>query len=317
MSHSRKFRWLRVVHLVGIGGCIAVFCPVFSQETAVNIIPRTSYRGPTPSRPAIKVDVRVVLVPVTVVDSQDYPVTSLPRSSFKVYENDVEQDVLTFHKEDGPVSVGFIVDTSRSMARRMEPSIAAIEQFLKTGMPGDEYMLMRFSSNPSLITSFTERPEEIHGALSTLSAEGSTALNDAVYVGVQEMKRAKNGRKALFVLTDGADNNSRYSGSQVRSLVQESNVRVYAIGLFTRPNLLLKLANDSGGQAFWVRNMADLPPAVEKLSRELRNEYVLGYAPHESPTNGTYRRIRVELIATKQSPALHVSWRRGYHPPAF
>ena len=318
MSFSRTFKWPRAVLRIGIVCCMLLpINPLFSQDGAVNIMPRSSYRSPNLSRSAIKVDVRVVLVPVTVVDARDYPVTDLPRSSFKVYENNVEQDVLTVHKEDGPVSVGFIVDTSRSMANRMEFSIAAIEQFLKTGMPGDEYMSMRFSSSPSLITSFTERPDKITAALSSLHAEGWTALNDAIYVGVQAMKRAKNGRKALFVLTDGADNNSRYSDSQVRSLVQESDVRVYAIGLFTRPDLLIKLATDSAGRAYWVRNMADLPQTVEKLSRELRNEYVLGYVPHESATNGTYRRIRVQLVPANERAALHVSWRHGYYPPAL
>src|SRR5581483_1742204 len=153
MSSSRTFRWPRAVRRIGfVFGMLSVFAPLFSQDRAVNIIPRPSYRSLNVSHHPIKVDVRVVIVPVTVVDAKDYPVTDLSKSCFKLYENNVEQDVLTFQKEDGPVSVGFIVDTSRSMANRMEPSIAAIQRFLMNGMPGDEYMMMQFSSSPNLIT---------------------------------------------------------------------------------------------------------------------------------------------------------------------
>lgn len=305
-----------VARLVGICGCIFLSLnPLFSEDHISRITPTSAYHLPYPSGPEVKVDVRMVLVPVTVTDSMDYPVVTLPRTSFQIYEDNIEQNVLTLQKEDGPVSVGFVVDTSGSMRDRMEPSIAAIRQFLERSMTGDEYFLLRFSSDSDLIVNFTEHPEEIRAALPSLKPEGSTALNDAIYRAVHEMKRARNGRKALFVLTDGGDNDSRYSDSEVRKLVQEADVRVYSIGLFTRPGFLTKLAGESGARTFWVKRMSHLPEAVEKLSQELRNEYVLGYCPRNSATDGKYRRIRVRLAQESQNPPLHLSWRRGYYAP--
>jgi VWFA-related protein len=267
------------------------------------------------SRPLMKTDVRMVLVPVTVTDSSDCPVADLPKSSFKVFEDNVEQNVVSLLKEDGPVSVGFIVDTSGSMTDRMEPSIAAIEQFLNTTIPGDEYFLLRFSTSSEMAVEFTEDPRRISAALRSLRVEGYTSLNDAIYRGVDAMKRAKNRRKALFVVTDGGDNNSRYSDSEVHRLVEESDVRVYAIGLFARPDFLIRLGRDSGGFAFWVHRMADLPDTVAKLSRDFRNEYLLGYSPTNQASDGRYRRIRVRLAREKQDSPLHLSWRRGYYAP--
>jgi Ca-activated chloride channel family protein len=265
MNSTSTFRWSRVAHLIGIGGCIVLpFHPLFSQATAVSIIPRTSYRSPAPPRPAVKVDVRVVLVPVTVMDPNDYPVTDLPGSSFKVYENKCRAGGAHF-PQGGWACFGGVYRRQEQEHDRSDGALNSGGRTVpETGVPGDEYLLITFSSNPSLVSKSTGRPEEISGALSSLRPDGWTALNDVIYLGVQAMKRARNGRKALFVLTDGADNHSRYSESQVRGLVQESDVRVYAIGLFTRPDLLLKLAKDSGGRAFLVRNMSDLPQTVEK-----------------------------------------------------
>lgn len=307
----------KLARLAGVCFCGAfALGALLAQESAVAISPRASYRSsPTSSRSSFKVDLKVILVPVTVTDSLDRPITDLPWSSFKIYEDNVEQTVASFQKEDGPVSMGFIVDTSGSMRERMGPSIAAVRQLLELTIPMDEYFLMRFSDQPDRITEFTRHPEEIVGVLPSLHPGGSTALNDAIYLGVQAMKRGTNVREAVVVLSDGGDNSSRYSDSEVRNLVQESDVRVYSIGLFTRPSLLAKLASDSGGRAFWARDMGDLPRIVEQLSRVFRNEYVLGYIPRNGTSDGKYRQIRVEVTANGRRDPLHISWRRGYRPP--
>jgi len=259
----------------------------------------------------------MILVPVTVTDSADQPVTDLAPGSFRVFEDNIEQKVASLHKEDGPVSVGFIFDASGSMKKRMDRSIAAIQQFLTTTlMPRDEFFLIRFSDRPTLIRSFTQDTDEILGALSSIQPEGWTSLNDAICLGVQQMKRAKNSRRALFVLSDGGDNNSRYSDSEVRSIVRESDLRIYSIGLFERPRFLEKLGMDSGGRAFCVHKLEELPETIEKLSREFRNQYVLGYYPaSERPNDGKYRSVRVEMIESIKRIPLTVFWRRGYFSP--
>jgi Ca-activated chloride channel family protein len=264
----------------------------------------------------MKVDVNMILLPVTVTDAKDQPVTNLAPSSFRVLEDNVEQQVVSFHHEEGPVSVGFIFDASSSMKNRVDRSVAAIKSFMETFTKGDEFFLIRFSDQPTLVTGFTPDPNEILREMSSIQPLGWTALNDAIWFGVQTMRHAKNSRRALIVLTDGGDNNSRYSDSELRKLVQESDVRVYSIGLFERSHFLELLGNDSGGRAFWAHKLENLPETVEKLSREFRNQYVLGYYPKESQKDGKYRRVRVEMIETIKRMPLNVFWRRGYYSPA-
>ena len=290
---------------------------VASDEPQVSITPRTSlHNRPATGRATMKVDVNMILLPVTVTDAKDQPVTDLSPDSFRVLEDNVEQQVVSFHREEGPVSVGFIFDASSSMKNRMDRSVAAIQQFVETLTKGDEFFLIRFSDQPTLVTPFTQDPNEIVAELSSIQPLGWTALNDAICLGVQTMKRTKNSRRALIVLTDGGDNNSRYSDSEIRKLVQESDVRIYSIGLFERSHFLEQLGMDSGGRAFAVHKLENLPEIVNKLSRDFRNQYVLGYYPKEAQNDGKYRRVRVEMIETIKKMPLNVFWRRGYYSPA-
>jgi Ca-activated chloride channel homolog len=268
-------------------------------------------RNPTASA-NLKVDTTMVLVPVTVTDATDHPVTDLTPGAFRVFEDNIEQRVVSFHQEDGPVSVGFIFDSSSSMKKRMEPSIEAIKQFLKTLMPKDEFFLIRFADSPAVVNGFTDNPDDILEKLSFVQPQGWTALNDAIVLGIHKMKSAKNLRRALFVLTDGSDNNSRYTDNELRNLVRESDVRIYSIGLYERPQFLEKLGMDSGGKAYWAHNLDDLPATVERLSRDFRSQYVLGYAPHESHNDGKFRSVRVQIMKTIEGMPLNVFWRHGY-----
>jgi VWFA-related protein len=201
------------------------------------------------------------------------------------------------------------------MKKKLDRSVAAIEQFLKTITPEDEYFLIRFSDRPVVQTGFTRDPKQILSELSFVEPAGWTALNDAICLGIQRMKAAKNSRRALFVLSDGGDNNSRYTDSEVRSLVRESDVRVYSIGLFERPRFLEKLAADSGGRSYWAHKLEDLPETVAQLSRDLRNQYVIGYSSQSGQKDGKYHSLRVELMETIKRMPLHVFWRRGYYSP--
>jgi Ca-activated chloride channel family protein len=286
------------------------------EEPKVNVTPRTQLLPRSESTtPRLRMDMNMVLVPVTVTDDADRPVTGLAPEKFRVFEDNVEQKIVSFFREEGPVSVGFIFDSSASMKKKMDRSVAAIEQFLKTASPGDEFFLLRFSDRPTLVTGFTTDPKEIMSELSWVEPRGWTSLNDAICLGVQKMKHAKNARRALFVLSDGGDNNSRYSDTEVRNLVRESDVRVYSIGLFERPRFLEKLSADSGGRSYWVHKLDELPDEVDQLSRDLRNQYVLGYSPNNGQKDGKYHALRVELMETIKRMPLHVFWRRGYYAP--
>jgi Ca-activated chloride channel homolog len=285
---------------------------VLQDEPKVSLKPREK-RGQVSSN--IRLDVKMILVPITVMDPSDKPIENLLPDSFRVFEDDVEQRIVSLSKEEGPVSVGFIFDTSSSMKNRMEKSVAAIQQFLQTDMPGDEYFLVRFADKPTVVTSFTRDPNDILRELGSVEPKGWTALHDAICLGVQQMKSARNTRRALFVLTDGSDNNSRYTESEVKNMVVESDVRVYSVGLYERPRFLERLAGLTGGQALWAHSLKDLPEAIERISREFRNQYMIGYSSNNPQNDGKYRKVKVELTESPFHKALHLFWRRGYFAP--
>lgn len=286
------------------------------QQPRVSIAPRpVKPTGGDSIRSNLRVDVRMVLVPATVTDQLERPVTDLPIESFRLYEDKIEQKVVSLFREDGPVSVGFVFDSSGSMRKRMDRSVAAIRQFLEGAMQGDEFLLVRFSDRPSLEQRFTGDGDAILSALSNARPEGSTALLDAIYLGVTQMRSARNPRRAMFVLTDGSDNSSRYTESEIVNLVRESDVRVYAIGLFEKSRFLEKTAIESGGKAYLAQKLKDLPETVDRLSNELRNQYILGYYPTNAVNDGKYRRVSVSLVPSDPPARMHVAWRRGYYAP--
>jgi len=264
----------------------------------------------------IRLDVKVVLIPVSVTDLWDRPITGLRPEDFHLYEDNVEQKIAYLSNEEAPASVGLIFDASGSMANKLETSIASVDQFFKTNLPGDEFLLVKFSDRPHLMTGFTDDIEEISGWLHSIRAGGWTALHDAIYLGVQKMKKAKNARRALLILSDGGDNNSRYSAPEIRNLVREADVRVYSVGLLLGllqgSRLLEKISEETGGRMIKVRKLEELPSAIEKLSRDLRSQYVLGYYSSNPQNDGRYRKVRVQV----NQPTVHASWRHGYYAPA-
>jgi VWFA-related protein len=216
---------------------------------------------------------------------------------------------------DAPLSAGIVFDTSGSMKHRVQDSRAAVQQFLTTAVPEDEFSLVQFADAASLLAPLTLQPSEILRHLTSLDAHGWTALYDAVFLSMQQMRRATNPRRALLILSDGDDNNSRYTESEMLSLVREADVRVYAIGLFTRARCLERMAQETGGRMITVHNLAELPAAMEKLSLEMRNLYTVGYFPANANNDGRYRKVRVEVRPPAGAPPVRVSWRRGYIVP--
>jgi len=287
----------------------------FCQDTPqVNIVPRVR---PTPehSAPSIRLDVKMVMIPANVTDMQDRPKLDLHREDFHLFEGAIEQKIESFAIDQAPVSLGIVFDASGSMRNKIDKSFSAVEQFLKTSLPGDEFFLVQFSDVPKLRIPFTPDADDIMASLSLVQPQGWTAMFDAICLAVNQMRFAKNPRKALLILSDGGDNNSRYSGGEVINLLREADVRVYALGLFDNARYLKKAAEDTGGAMAVIHHLNDLPDAIDKLSTQLRSQYLLGYYPVQGQNDGKFHKVKVLLSEAAGSLKLHTSWRHGYYAP--
>jgi len=288
---------------------------------------------PGPARPqshdqqsnnkTLRAETELTLVGTTVTDPLGRLVTGLEQNNFRVFEDGAEQEIVRFSSEDVPVSIGVIFDMSNSMTDKIDKSRLAAVQFFRTANPQDEFFLVDFNDRAQLDSSFTSSVDDLQNRLMYTSAHGQTALFDGVYLGLSEMKGAHNTKKALLIISDGGDNHSRYSESDVRRFVREADVQIYAIGLFEPgggptpeeqqgPGLLTDLTESTGGRMFVVRNLNDLPDIATKISMELRNQYVLGYSSGNHARDGKWRKIKVKLNPPKGLPPLTVYSRGGY-----
>ncbi len=215
------------------------------------------------------------------------------------------------------------------MADKIDKSKIAVAQFLKTANPADEFFLISFGDRPEKISGFTKNVQPLETKLISVDGKGQTSLLDAIYLGLDEMKKAKYSRKALVVISDGGDNHSRYTENDVRKAVKESDVQIYSIGIFediqnrartpeemAGPGLLSDLGEMTGGRLFTVDNIDNLPATAAKLGREMRSVYVLAYHPDNSHRDGKWRKISVKLRVPKQILSqLRLFSRSGYYAP--
>jgi Ca-activated chloride channel homolog len=274
----------------------------------------------------IKVEVHLVLLPVTITDLMNRPVTGLDRDNFKVFEGKERQDIRHFSGEDMPVSLGVIFDTSGSMSSKFDRAREAIVEFFKTANPQDEFFMIAFSDKPEELSDFTSSVEDIQGKLLYTMPKGRTALLDAIYFGISKMRQAKYQRKALLIISDGGDNRSRYTEGEIKSLVKEGDALIYAIGIYDRyfpteeerlgPQLLDDIASLTSGHAFTVDNPNDLADVATKIGIELRNQYVLGYRPKNLVLDGKWHKVKVKLVPPKGLPPLQVHAKTGYYAPS-
>jgi len=273
----------------------------------------------------IRMNVDLVLVPVTVTDPMNRLVTGLEQEDFKIYENNSQQKITSFVSEDAPVSIGIIFDLSGSMTSKLVRAKDSILQFIKTANPEDEFFVIGFNDRPELIEDFTSSTDDIEARLANIRSGHRTALLDAIYYGVEKMKEAKHQRKALLVVSDGGDNRSRYTEGEVRAQVRESDVEIYSIGIFdpyaatpeerTGPALLNDLSEETGGRLYRVDDVSEMGDIAEKISTELRNQYVIGYTPKNLNRDGKWRKVKVKLEPPPGLPPLTVHARTGYYAP--
>ena len=303
---------------------------LWSAEDPAEITPRAKPAEQTAPLPRanIRIDTNVVLIPVTVTDPLNRFVTGLEQESFKVFEDKLEQKLVSFGSEDAPLSIGIVFDTSGSMGPKLDKSRQAVSEFFKTANPEDEAFLVVFNDRPELVTPLTHNLEEIQNRLTFTQSKGRTALLDGILLGLHTMKKAHNPRKALVVISDGGDNSSRYTESEIKNLVKESDVQIYAIGIYepvqsrgrtpeelAGPGLLTDISEPTGGRHFVVENLNELPDVAAKIGIELRNQYVLGYSPSNQVRDGKYRKVSVKLVQPRGLPPLHAFWRTGYYAP--
>jgi Ca-activated chloride channel family protein len=277
----------------------------------------------------IRIDTTLVQVNVTVTDPLNRFVTGLEKEHFRLFEDKVEQSIAQFSAEDAPLSVGIVFDTSGSMGSKLQKSRQACAQFFKTANPEDEFFLIEFNDRPQMIVPFTTNTEEIQNQLTFTQSKGRTALLDGIYMAMSTMKKAHNPRKAILIISDGGDNSSRYTETEIKNAVREADVQVYAIGIFepmgsrgrtaeemSGPGLLSEIAEQTGGRHFPVDNLSELPDVAAKIGIELRNQYVLYYAPKNQDRDGKYRRVNVKLVQPRGLPPLKAFYRLGYYAPA-
>ena len=289
--------------------------------------PKLMETGPSSAHVrAMKVDVDLVLVPVTITDPMNRLVTGLDKDNFQVFEGKDQQEIRNFSSEDAPVSIGVIFDMSGSMSTKIDRAKEAVIEFFKTANPQDEFFMITFADQPQEISDFTQSVDEIQNKLVYTVPRGRTALLDAIYLGVSKMRQAKYPKRALLIISDGGDNHSRYTEGEIKSLVKESDSLIYAIGLYDHyfaseeerlgPALLSDIAELTGGRSFTIDNPNDLGDVATKIGVELRNQYVLGYRPNKPGHDGKWRKIKVKLLAPRGLPPLRVYAKTGYYAPS-
>jgi len=279
---------------------------------------------------SVHIDVELALVNVTVTDPYDRLVTGLEPDNFRIYENSVEQEIQYFSSEDVPISIGVIFDLSGSMANKVGKAREAALEFFKSANPQDEFFLVSFNDRAELMSTFTNSVEDLQSRILSAPAKGRIALLDAIYLGLSEMRTARNGKRALLIMSDGGDNNSRYTEKDIKRMAREAGTQLYSVGIFdafeyrsrtpeelSGPSLLSEVTELTGGRAFSVENINELPDIAAKIGGELRNQYILGYRPSNKSHDARWRKIKVKLRAPKGLPPLSVYAKTGYYAPSL
>lgn len=318
-----------LIFLLFFGVAIAKFpVSIFAQSLVASDVKHDTPGKPIKQGQSLHIDVDLALVNVTVTDPYNRLVTGLEPENFRIFEDKVEQEVVNFSSEDVPISIGVILDLSGSMANKLGKAKEAAVQFLRTANPQDEFFLVGFNERAQLLSPFTNNVEDLQSRMLAASAKDKTALLDAIYLGLSQMRAAVNGKRALLIISDGGDNNSRYNEKDIKRLVKEADTQLYSIGIFdpsgyrsrtpeelNGPTLLSEMTELTGGRAFAAENINDLPEIAAKIGLELRNQYVLGYKPSNSAHDARWRKIKIKLRTPKGLPPLTAYAKTGYYAP--
>jgi len=310
-----------------LGGCLSV-----SGQHApggVKTKPSTSPDGPQQLL-VVRERTELVNLTVTVTDRDGRAVTGLAARDIEVYEDKVKQMIEHYSADDAPISVGVVFDTSGSMRDKLDRARDALKAFVGTSHREDDFFLIGFNRRANLLAEFCDG-EGLRRRLDLISAQGETALYDAVYLGVEKVRQGRHRKRALLVISDGQDNASRYTLDQLRQRLKESDVHLYCVGVnraatsdkagqreAMRGRIVLDdIARLTGGRAFFVNSASELEEATTRVALELRRQYSLGYTPTNQRHDGQWRKIRVRVNRPAWAPELTVRARDGYYAATF
>jgi Ca-activated chloride channel homolog len=271
----------------------------------------------------LNVDVDLVEVHVNVTDEQDRPVGNLTKENFRLFEDRAAQEISVFKHEDIPVSLGLVIDNSRSIEPRKQRLDAAALSFVRRGNPEDETFIVHFDDEARVSRDFTASIADLETTLARAMPFGQTAIYDALIVALDHMEeRAKHTKKAILLITDGVDNVSRHTLAEAIDATKRSQVAVYTVGLLSfsggqkAEDSLVQIAEASGGRAFFPENVEQAHSVMERVARDLREQYTLGYFPSNPSGDGAWRSVRVEVTPPAGFPRrskLNANYRYGYY----
>lgn len=317
---------LSVVLVIVCAGAISAV-----QQKPVKESSRTSVTQSTSSNTnriqQVIVNTDLVTLNVTVIDHRGFAVLGLEKKDFTITDNKFAQQITFFSDADLPLSVGMVFDVSGSMkGNKIERAREALTNFIQTSHPDDEYFLIGFNSQPELLMDRSRDGDAITKKLSLVEPRDSTALYDATYLALERVSRGSHAKRAIVIISDGQDNSSRYTFSQLRRALKESDVLVYAVGIqaptpgdvldFFGKMLLSELAVSSGGRAFFPANSTALTEALETIALELRHQYSIGYRPSNFKVDGKWHRIKVKVTPPANLKRVFVRSREGYYAVA-
>lgn len=279
---------------------------------------------PTGEGPII-VNTDLVTLTVTVTDQYGRYVSGLQQNAFKVFDDKEEQEITYFSDDDAPVSVGIVFDLSGSMSGdKIMRARQALSRFIETSHNSDEYFLIGFNNRAQLLMERTRDGDAVLNKLTFVQTKGQTALYDACYLGVEKVQRGTHPKRAIILISDGQDNDSRYTFSEVRKLLKESDVVLYGIGILggsdpgsplgmEGQSILDELASVSGGKAFFPNSSAEMDEIFERIALELRHQYSIGYKPKSFTNDGKWHKLKVKVTPPRGLPRLFVRNRDGYY----
>lgn len=292
-------------------------CAVILLSTIISL------RAQQESNFKLNVDVDLTELHVTVTDVQDRPIGNLTKEDFHVFEDLTEQKVSIFKHEDVAVSLGLVIDNSRSIEPRKKRLDAAALSFVQKGNPDDETFIVHFDDRAKLTHGFTDSIPDLERALAKVRPFGQTAIYDALILALEQMAQAKHSKKAILLITDGVDNSSHHTVEEAIESARRSGVAIYTVGLLSAldgqkaEETLIRIAETSGGRAFFPENVEQARSSMERVARDLREQYLLGYFS-SNPRNGSWRAIRLEVKTPAGFPPtarLTANYRRGYYGP--
>jgi Ca-activated chloride channel family protein len=305
---------------------LSTSCHVAAQldTNEAHVLPRVL---PTPPRDrpqhVLRTNVDLVLVNVAVLDHAGRAVSGLGPANFSVLDDNYPQVVKYLSRVDEPISLVVVLDASASMASKIEEARKALTELVNTSNPQDDFSLIIIGDEPRVAVHFDEPASGILEAAEGLQPDGATALWDGMYLGIKELKNSRYPKKAMVVISDGGDNHSRYTESELKSLLKEADVEVYAVGIFDRdatrpeektgPRQLDEVTSITGGRVLSAHDSGELSRAVTQINQELHNQYVLGYYPSQRTPEGKWRKIKVRLVGASSQARFRLYAKKGYY----